>query len=118
MQQRQRRQLEAHIWAYADMLLAWDLPHKRAELLQSMPEESGLSHAAIADMLHSTPLGQLTDMLNARLHSRLTTGVVRSCPNCGLELPYAGEYCSCGTRQTASRCAVCRLPIKGTRVFR
>ena len=73
---RQRRQLEAHIWAYAEMLLAWCLPQKRAELLEAASSEftgAGIVgqgkelqpirpaerrvHPVIASMLNSSPLG-------------------------------------------------------------
>lgn len=70
LQPRQRRQLEAHIWAYADMLLAWSLPRKRAELLESARGQFGMtsSHPVIANMLSSSPFGKRSRY--SRCHDR------------------------------------------------
>lgn len=59
LQPRLRRQLEAHVWAYAEMLLAWELPHKRAELLECARSDLMMdpSHPALLNMLDSSPLG-------------------------------------------------------------
>ncbi|KAJ3559944.1 hypothetical protein NM688_g25 [Phlebia brevispora] len=78
LQARQRRQLEIHLWAYADMLLAWSLPQKRAELLHSAGTELGmdLAHPVLADMLDSTPLGVLFTRPNVLKHVNPITGLV------------------------------------------
>ena len=61
LQPRLRRQLEAHVLAYAEMLMAWDLPQKRAELLESARVEliftADTSNPVLADMFMS-PLGK------------------------------------------------------------
>ena len=114
LQPRQRRQLEAHIWAYAEMLLAWCLPQKRAELLESARAEFDLGplHPVIASLLNSSPLGKLLMHIDQRMLT-YHVGVVRPCPNCGQDVKESQEFCSCGTRKTAPRCTICRLPIKG-----
>lgn len=59
LQPRLRRQLEAHVWAYAEMLLTWELPQKRAELLECARSDlmTDPSHPALLNMLDSSPLG-------------------------------------------------------------
>ena len=71
-----RGQLVSHVLAYAEMLLAWCLPQKRAELLEAASSEftgAGIVgqgkelqpirpaerrvHPVIASMLSSSPLG-------------------------------------------------------------
>lgn len=62
LQPRLRRQLEAHIWTYAEMLLSWGLPQKRAELLESARLEllvtTELSHPVLVNNLNLSPLGK------------------------------------------------------------
>ncbi|GJE87139.1 hypothetical protein PsYK624_032220 [Phanerochaete sordida] len=96
-----RRQLEVHIWAYAEMLLAWELPQKRAELLESARLElmSALdaSHPSMANMLNSSPLG-----------------IARTCAICSQINEPSVEYCSsCGGRLKIESCSICRLPVRG-----
>ena len=59
---RLRRQLEAHVLVYAEMLLKWELPQQRAELLEAarldMALAPELSNPVIVNTLKSTPLGQ------------------------------------------------------------
>lgn len=59
LQPKMRQQLHAHIWAYADMLSAWQLPHKRAELLKATSGEMFTNPIlpAVLDMLDSSPVG-------------------------------------------------------------
>ena len=48
MQQHLCEQLQCHVLAYAEMLLAWGLPEKRTELLKSVEK------AFLATLLNST----------------------------------------------------------------
>ncbi|EKM55335.1 uncharacterized protein PHACADRAFT_255888 [Phanerochaete carnosa HHB-10118-sp] len=98
---RLRRQLEAHVWAYAEMLLAWDLAQKRAELLETARVElmtaPDLSHPAMVNMLHSSPLG-----------------IARICAICAQINEPDVEFCaSCGGRLKVESCSICRLPVRG-----
>lgn len=56
-----RSQLVCHVLAYAEILLAWNLPEKRGELLKLVESDiQGLSlDATVADeTLYSSPVGQ------------------------------------------------------------
>lgn len=59
LQPKMRQQLHAHIWVYADMLLAWQLPQKRAELLKAASGEMFTNPIlpAVLDLLNSSPIG-------------------------------------------------------------
>lgn len=61
LQPRLRRQLEMHILVYAEMLMTWELPQKRAELLESARADlmfgPDTSHPVLLHMLSSSPLG-------------------------------------------------------------
>ncbi|KAI0718425.1 hypothetical protein C8T65DRAFT_570731 [Cerioporus squamosus] len=80
-----RAQLMCHILAYAEMLLAWQLPHKRGELLKLIEDavQSLIPEPVVEDeTLYAAPIG--TDS------------------KCDL----------CDNRRSA-RCNICRLTIKG-----
>ncbi|KAI0689793.1 hypothetical protein BC835DRAFT_1367485 [Cytidiella melzeri] len=99
LQPKMRQQLHAHIWVYADILLAWQLPQKRAELLEATSGEM-FTHPilpAVLDMLYSSPLG-----------------VAHTCIVCSqINEPNADSCATCGGRFVPESCTVCRLPIKG-----
>ncbi|KAI0646043.1 hypothetical protein C8Q79DRAFT_1110779 [Trametes meyenii] len=94
-----RGQLICHVLAYADILLAWELPEKRGELLKLVESDiRTLSlDAIVADQtLYSSPIGYL-----------------RPCEDCGhLSEPGAALCVLCGHRVPTS-CSICRLVIKG-----
>ncbi|KAH8096852.1 hypothetical protein BXZ70DRAFT_944805 [Cristinia sonorae] len=94
-----RAQMICHILAYADMLSAWQLPQKRAELLKSVDKDapSGIPPSIISAVFDSAPLG-----------------VIRTCKRCGLNNQLGIDTCvSCGARLSGERCTVCRLPVRG-----
>lgn len=84
-----RTQLLAHIEAYGEVLLRWQLLRQRAELVNS---------------IKSRPMASSEEY-------RL--GVLRTCSSCGSGIA-STEVCSlCKVRVTLPRCSVCRLPVKG-----
>lgn len=98
---RLRLQLEAHVWAYADMLLAWGLSQKRAELLDATRADliaaPDLTHSAMANMFNSSPLG-----------------IARTCVSCSqINEPKAEACISCSGRLAVEACSICRLPVRG-----
>lgn len=116
-----RRQLEAHIWAYAEMLLAWELPQKRAELLESARVElmsaPDLSHPAMANMLTSSPLGAPLFSCSCSI-SNFCPGIARTCAICSQINEPKVEFCtSCGGRLKVETCSICRLPVRGMHKF-
>ncbi|KAH9947305.1 hypothetical protein B0H21DRAFT_739747 [Amylocystis lapponica] len=90
-----RSQLLCHVLSYSEMLLAWQLPEQRSELLKIVEREfyrlpldpSIIEHTLAPDRL----------------------GVVRVCGH----LPFEAETCPVCTSRSAARCSVCRLPVKG-----
>ncbi|KAI0763928.1 hypothetical protein BD413DRAFT_197550 [Trametes elegans] len=94
-----RVQLMCHILSYAEMLLIWQLPEKRSELLKLVENDVqrlSLDKAVADETLYSASIDYL-----------------RPCPACG----HTGEpgitICTaCGGRLPA-RCTICRLAIKG-----
>jgi hypothetical protein len=59
LQPKMRQQLHAHIWVYAEMLMAWKMPAKRAELLEATAGEMFANPIlpALLDILNSSALG-------------------------------------------------------------
>ncbi|KZT12899.1 uncharacterized protein LAESUDRAFT_719207 [Laetiporus sulphureus 93-53] len=97
LQQGLCNQLLCHIFSYAQMLLAWNLPSKRTELLK-----------AVENDIHSTAMDA---SIMESLVAPDCLGVVRICKH-GISDPE--QSCpGCGGRATAIRCSVCRLPVKG-----
>ncbi|KAI0764721.1 hypothetical protein C8Q74DRAFT_1283552 [Fomes fomentarius] len=94
-----RSQLIFHVLAYAEMLVAWQLPEKRAELLKLVEDEvQGLVPEDIVadETLYSAPIGYL-----------------RPCGYCAHpENPSMTVCLECGSRLPTC-CSVCRLTIKG-----
>ncbi|KAI0674045.1 hypothetical protein C8Q78DRAFT_1143275 [Trametes maxima] len=94
-----RIQLIGHVLAYAEMLLVWELPEKRSELLKLVASDiQTLSlDAVVADQtLYSSPIGY-----------------VRPCEDCGHLSEPGGTMCTlCGHRMPTC-CSICRLVIKG-----
>ncbi|KAI9068878.1 hypothetical protein FKP32DRAFT_1587345 [Trametes sanguinea] len=94
-----RSQLLCHILAYAEMLLAWELPEKRSELLKLVEtdvQRLSLDSTVANETLYSSPLGYL-----------------RPCEHCGhFSEPGLTSCTACGNRLPA-RCSICRLTIKG-----
>ncbi|KAI0345160.1 hypothetical protein BDW22DRAFT_1354052 [Trametopsis cervina] len=99
LQPKMRQQLHAHIWVYAEMLTAWQLPQKRAELLKATSGDVFMNPIlpALLDVLGSSPLG-----------------VARTCAVCSqVNEPSAESCAACGGKFIREGCSVCRLPIKG-----
>lgn len=48
-----------HVWAYANMLVAWSLPHKRIELLDAAEIDLRFNstHPVLGELLELPPLG-------------------------------------------------------------
>ncbi|OBZ77972.1 putative RWD, RING finger and WD repeat-containing protein C11E3.05 [Grifola frondosa] len=91
-----RSQLICHILTFSDMLLAWQLPERRSELLKLVEE----------DIRATTP-----DPDSSLYSGRL--GCLRICERCGLPNEPGITICgSCGG-QALARCTICRLPVKG-----
>ncbi|KAI0368548.1 hypothetical protein BV20DRAFT_969152 [Pilatotrama ljubarskyi] len=94
-----RSQLLCHVLSYAEMLLAWELPVKRSELMKLVESDirALAGDTTIADeTLYSSPVGYL-----------------RPCEKCGHEGEAGVTICApCGSRLPA-RCSICRLAIKG-----
>lgn len=116
-----RRQLEAHVLAFADMLMAWQLPLKRAELLESAHTElivaPDVSHPILANMVPS-PLGDYLVLYIDDSPDMSWIGVARTCAVCSYVNEPNLEFCSsCGGHLQVERCTVCRLPIRGGRVL-
>ncbi|EMD32397.1 hypothetical protein CERSUDRAFT_126817 [Gelatoporia subvermispora B] len=84
-------QLVCHILAYAEMLLAWQLPHRRSELLKLVEEDlaaAGLTAVVLDSALDSGPIG------------------------CRL-VPSSRTPSPPGKSQTQTRCSICRLRVTG-----
>lgn len=121
LQPRLRRQLEAHVLVYAEMLMTWELPQKRAELLESAraemmwtPETTSLP--LWVNMLNSSPLGASPIRgLTCRDIDRNLAGIARMCTNCSQPNEPMADCCvACGGRLQVERCSICRLPARGT----
>ncbi|KAI0746476.1 hypothetical protein C8Q80DRAFT_1320359 [Daedaleopsis nitida] len=94
-----RSQLICHILAYAEMLLAWQLPEKRGELLKLVEDD-------IQDIMPRDIIA------NETLYSA-PIGYERPCDSCGHPGDPSLTVClECGER-LPTRCSVCRLTIKG-----
>ncbi|KAI0952525.1 hypothetical protein AcV7_008300 [Taiwanofungus camphoratus] len=94
-------QLLCHIVVYADILLAWQLPEKRAELLKSIESQirSNAIHPLIVDN---------TVVPDGPRFARI----------CEHSLPpqnYSDveKYPLCALRANSTQCSICRLPVKG-----
>ena len=101
LQTRMRQQLHAHIWVYADMLLAWELPQKRAELLESTSGEifSNPTLPAMLDLLASSPIGVFWVSCVTHTADRRPIGVARTCAICSEVSESAADFCvSCSGR--------------------
>lgn len=87
------KQLHLHVVAYAKILLEWQLPLKRAELLKAT-HSHGYDHEGDA----SDP----------------QIGLALHCPSCASEVLQQDSTCpSCSTYLAASRCSICRMTIRG-----
>lgn len=113
-----RAQLLCHILAYAEMLLAWQLPEKRAELLKMVEDDIQCldpEPVIMNETLYAAPMGMYQSqhaVFDSATH--VLAGLLQPCEYCG----HLGDPCiprcpECRNRRPA-RCAVCRLAIKGT----
>ncbi|KAM5543752.1 hypothetical protein V8D89_002369 [Ganoderma adspersum] len=94
-----RSQLLCHILIYGEMLLAWQLPEKRGELLK-----------LVEDDIRGLPLDNVVS--DETLYSG-QIGYLRPCQSCGTPSEPGTMLCPhCFTR-LAARCSICRLTIKG-----
>ncbi|RDX46433.1 hypothetical protein OH76DRAFT_1406950 [Lentinus brumalis] len=94
-----RAQLMCHILAYAEMLLAWQLPEKRGELLKLVEDDvQGLIPEPVIEdeTLYAAPIGYL-----------------RPCVHCGQPGDPSITKCELCNNRRPARCTVCRLTIKG-----
>ncbi|TBU54508.1 hypothetical protein BD310DRAFT_935749 [Dichomitus squalens] len=94
-----RGQLLCHVLAYAEMLLAWQLPEKRGELLKLVED----------DIQRLSPDILVSDetLYSARI------GYLRPCEGCGQPNEVEATRCfECRSRLIA-RCSICRLTVKG-----
>ncbi|KAG7093686.1 hypothetical protein E1B28_007344 [Marasmius oreades] len=79
-----------HVEVYADVLLRWQLPHKRLELLKAV------SDSALRDS------------------SEHSIGLDRTCPVCATHSVPKATLCPfCGNSFGVSVCSICRLSVKG-----
>ncbi|PCH41343.1 hypothetical protein WOLCODRAFT_100364 [Wolfiporia cocos MD-104 SS10] len=95
-----RIQLLCHILVYAELLLAWELPLKRAELLKAVEGE-----------IHSTPMNSTI------IESTLGADVIGCVPICEHStddsMSSTSSCVPCAGRMSVARCSVCRLPVRG-----
>ncbi|EGN97137.1 hypothetical protein SERLA73DRAFT_57400 [Serpula lacrymans var. lacrymans S7.3] len=89
-------QFACHVLAYAEILFAWQLLHKRLELLKSVG-----SH--------------ISALLPVHTRRELGFDILHACAMCGRTgTERNAESCpSCGVHSLRPRCSICRLPVKG-----
>ncbi|KAF9491085.1 hypothetical protein BDN71DRAFT_1453503 [Pleurotus eryngii] len=84
-------QLLTHIHVYAELLFAWQLYHRRLELLK-----------CIRSSIHD------------KARQDFNSGIFHSFSRCGHEILQNGNSCpSCGQPSKMPLCSICRMPIKG-----
>ncbi|GBE79383.1 hypothetical protein SCP_0205810 [Sparassis crispa] len=96
LQSQLRNQLLCHTLVYAEMLLAWELPDKRNELLKLIEGE-----------LVTTALNPLI------VENTLVLDQLGQAHNCEQVNEMNSAASVCASRSKLARCTICRIPVKG-----